>query len=238
MRVLALVSLKGGSGKTTLAAHLAVQADEAGAGPLVLMDTDTHGSLTDWWDARGDDRIDMAQTNLARLGADIDAFRRQGYRLAMIDTPPANPVVLQSALQNADLAVIPVRPGPQDLRAVGATIDICERAGKPIAFVINAAAAPQHRLDDVAAALAPFGTVMPNHLPYCAAMADAMAMGGTILEAAPDDAAAQALPLLWDQLCQRAEKNFRRTVFSAGAPLGAPHPARLNAPAFGRRIAG
>ena len=48
MRVLALVSLKGGSGKTTLAAHLAVQADESGAGPLVLMDTDTHGGLTDW----------------------------------------------------------------------------------------------------------------------------------------------------------------------------------------------
>ena len=49
MRVLALASQKGGSGKTTLSGHLAVQAQRSGAGPVVLIDIDPQGSLADWW---------------------------------------------------------------------------------------------------------------------------------------------------------------------------------------------
>ncbi len=52
MHVIAVASQKGGSGKTTLAGHLAVAADAAGAGPVLLVDTDPQGSLTRWWDAR------------------------------------------------------------------------------------------------------------------------------------------------------------------------------------------
>ncbi|MES2301155.1 MAG: ParA family protein, partial [Pseudomonadota bacterium] len=52
MRVLALASQKGGSGKTTLSGHLAVQAQRAGAGPVVLIDIDPQGSLSDWWNER------------------------------------------------------------------------------------------------------------------------------------------------------------------------------------------
>ena len=52
MRVLALASQKGGSGKTTLSGHLAVEAQRAGAGPVVLIDIDPQGSLADWWNER------------------------------------------------------------------------------------------------------------------------------------------------------------------------------------------
>ncbi|HYD98344.1 MAG TPA: ParA family protein, partial [Alphaproteobacteria bacterium] len=52
MRVLALSSQKGGSGKTTLSGHLAVQAERAGAGPVCLIDIDPQGSLADWWNER------------------------------------------------------------------------------------------------------------------------------------------------------------------------------------------
>ena len=65
MYVLAVASQKGGSGKTTLAGHLAVQADRVGAGPVALVDTDPQGSLAEWWNAR------TAETPLfARTGAD------------------------------------------------------------------------------------------------------------------------------------------------------------------------
>ena len=52
MYVIAVASQKGGSGKTTLAGHLAVQADRTGFGPVALVDTDPQGSLSEWWNAR------------------------------------------------------------------------------------------------------------------------------------------------------------------------------------------
>ena len=53
MQVVVLASQKGGSGKTTLSGHLAVEAERSGMGPVVLIDTDPQGSLSDWWNARG-----------------------------------------------------------------------------------------------------------------------------------------------------------------------------------------
>jgi len=55
MRVLALSSQKGGSGKTTLSGHLAVQAQRVGYGPVCLIDIDPQGSLADWWNEREDE---------------------------------------------------------------------------------------------------------------------------------------------------------------------------------------
>ncbi|MFX5709779.1 ParA family protein, partial [Acinetobacter baumannii] len=80
-----------------------------------------------------------AQTTVARLSADLEVLRQQGFRLAVIDTPPAITMAIQSVIAVAELIVIPTRPSPHDLRAVGATVDLCERAGKPLIFVVNAA---------------------------------------------------------------------------------------------------
>jgi chromosome partitioning protein len=80
----------------------------------------------------------FAQTTVARLAADLEVLRQQGFRLAVIDTPPAITMAIQSVIQVAELIVIPTRPSPHDLRAVGATVDLCERAGKPLIFVVNA----------------------------------------------------------------------------------------------------
>ena len=89
MRVLAMASQKGGSGKTTLSGHLAVQAQLAGAGPVVLIDIDPQGSLSDWWNERETEFPAFAQTTVARLAADLEVLRQQGFRMAVIDTPPA-----------------------------------------------------------------------------------------------------------------------------------------------------
>jgi chromosome partitioning protein len=84
MRVLALASQKGGSGKTTLTRHLAAQAERAGHGPVVLIDIDPQGSLSDWWNERTAEEPAFAQTTVARLAADLEILRQQARRLPPI----------------------------------------------------------------------------------------------------------------------------------------------------------
>jgi cellulose biosynthesis protein BcsQ len=71
MRVMAFASQKGGSGKTTLAGHIAVQAELAGAGPVAIIDTDPQGSLSDWWNARRAQTPVFAQTFISRHTPDL-----------------------------------------------------------------------------------------------------------------------------------------------------------------------
>lgn len=240
MRVLALASQKGGSGKTTLSGHLAVQAQLAGAGPVVLIDIDPQGSLADWWNERETDYPAFAQTTVARLASDLEILRQQGFKLAVIDTPPAITMAIQSVIGVSELIVVPTRPSPHDLRAVGATVDLCERAGKPLIFVVNAATPKAKITSEAAVALSQHGTVAPVTLHHRTDYAASMIDGRTVMEVDPQGKSAEEIRSLWSYVSDRLEKNFRRTVFSAPA---APQAAGFGAMrplggGFGRRVAG
>lgn len=235
MRVLAMASQKGGSGKTTLSGHLAVQAQLAGHGPVVLIDIDPQGSLSDWWNERDTEYPAFAQTTVARLQADLEVLRQQGFRLAVIDTPPAITMAIQSVIQVAELIVIPTRPSPHDLRAVGATVDLCERAGKPLIFVVNAATPKARITSEAAVALSQHGTVAPITLHHRTDFASSMIDGRTVMETDPRGKSAGEVAGLWAYIFDRLEKNFRRTVFAAPAQpsqFGQPRPSG----GFGRRV--
>ncbi len=234
MRVLAMASQKGGSGKTTLSGHLAVQAQMAGAGPVVLIDIDPQGSLSDWWNERQAEFPAFAQTTVARLAADLEMLRQQGFKMAVIDTPPAITVAIQSVIQVAELIVVPTRPSPHDLRAVGATVDLCDRAGKPLIFVVNAATPKAKITSEAAVALSQHGTVAPITLHQRTDFAASMIDGRTVMEVDPKGKSAAEVAALWVYVSDRLEKNFRRTVFSA-PQAGA---ARNGAGGFGRRVVG
>lgn len=238
MRVIALASHKGGTGKTTLAGHLAVQAQRAGAGPVVVVDTDHLGTLVDWWDARPHADIAFVESHMGRLASDLAALREDGFRLAFIDTPSANPIAIQTAMQQADLVVVPVRIGPHDLKAVGSMLDLSDRVGKPIAFLMNAVPALNGSAEDVGAALARHGSVLPCWVGQHSDLAQAMAAGLTIMECDPDSSASQDFELIWEQICQRADKNFRKTVFAAPGSLGFAAVVRPGPIGFGRRHIG
>lgn len=239
MRVLALASQKGGSGKTTLSGHLAVEAQRTGAGPVVLIDIDPQGSLADWWNEREDDMPAFAQTTVARLAADLEVLRQQGFKLAILDTPPAITMAIQSVIQVAELIVIPTRPSPHDLRAVGATVDLCERAGKPLIFVVNAATPKAKITYEAAVALSQHGTVAPVTLHHRTDFAASMIDGRTVMEIDPDGKSAAEIHELWGYISDRLEKNFRRTVFSS--PKFATQQRTVQRPVaggFGRRVTG
>lgn len=238
MRVLAMASQKGGSGKTTLSGHLAVQAQRAGHGPVVLIDIDPQGSLAAWWNDRAADYPAFAQTTVARLQADLEVLRQQGFKIAMIDTPPAITMAIQSVINVAELVVVPTRPSPHDLRAVGATVELCDRASKPLLFVLNGATPHAQITADAAVTLSQHGTVAPVTIHQRTDYAVAMIAGGTVMEIDPGGESATEIAHLWTYVADRLEKNFRRTVFTVPTVAGAPGFGPRPGAGFGRRVIG
>jgi chromosome partitioning protein len=203
MRVIVFASQKGGSGKTTLAGHVGVQAELSGRGPVALIDTDPQGSLAKWWNCRESATPAFLHSAFTNLVHDLDEARAQGFKLVVIDTPPAVTKAISEVVSFADLVVLPTRPSPHDLRAVGPTIDICDARRKPMIFVLNAATQRARITMEAAVALSQHGTVAPvtiyNRTDFAASMID----GRTVMEIEPEGKSAEEVRGLWDYLDQR-----------------------------------
>ena len=197
MYTIVAASQKGGSGKTTLSGHLAVEAARAGAGPVALIDTDPQGSLAHWWNARKAPQPHFVKAGLLDLGAALAQLDKMGIRIAVIDTPPAITASISQVVAHADLVIVPTRPSPHDLRAVGATVDIAERHNKPLIFVINAATARARITGESAVALSQHGVVAPITVHHRVDFAASMIDGRTVGEAAPGSPSAREIRELW-----------------------------------------
>ena len=233
MRVIVFASQKGGSGKTTLAGHIAVEAEREGAGPVALIDTDPQASLAKWWNARTEPQPAFIQSVYSNLFHDLDRARADGFRLVVIDTPPAVTRAISEVVSFADLVVAPTRPSPHDMRAVGPTVDIADAHGKPLVFAINGAT-PQARITSEAAiALSQHGTVAPsvihNRVDYAASMID----GRTVMEVDPFCKSAKEIAALWRYLEERLNRAEGGYNAQAGGPAFEPSHTRP----FGRREA-
>ena len=100
-----------------------------------MVDADPQGSLSDWWNERKADFSVFVQTSVPRLQDDVGRLLNLSIQLLVSYTPPA----ITATIALADLVVVPTRPRPHDLRSVGRTVDLVERYGKPLVFVINGA---------------------------------------------------------------------------------------------------
>jgi len=206
MYTIVAASQKGGSGKTTLSGHLAVEASRAGAGEIALIDTDPQGSLAHWWNARQAPEPRFVKAGLPDLDQALEGLRRMGIKIAVIDTPPAITQSISQVVAHADLVIVPTRPSPHDLRAVGATVDIAERHGKPLVFVINAASPRARITGESAVALSQHGTVAPITIHHRTDFAASMIDGRTVGEVVPDSQSAKEISELWVYLQDRLSR--------------------------------
>jgi chromosome partitioning protein len=156
MQTIVVASQKGGSGKTTITRNLAVALGE----DVALIDTDPQGSLTAWWNRR--DAETPALISIANgLSATLDALREAGMKLVLIDTPPSAHAFVADVIGLADLVVVPVRPTPDDLDAVGPTLDMIEAAGRNFIFIVSQAKKRTRLALETVPALAQHGKVSP-----------------------------------------------------------------------------
>ncbi len=232
LQVIAFASRKGGSGRTTLCSQLAVQAELEGAGPVALVDADPQGSLAQWWNAREAETPVFVKTSLDRLSGDLDQLRGQGIRRVFIDTPPAATESIREIVGHANLVVIPTRPSPHDLRAVGGTLDVVEALNRPLIFVVNGAPPRARITAQAATALSQHGTVAPSAVHQRVDFAVSMIDGRAVMELNPNSRAAAEVAALWQYLSARLGKLERRH-------LRLPFVGRDRRPAgpvFGRRV--
>ncbi len=137
MKTIAIVSRKGGAGKTTLAVHLAVAASIKGK-QTAIIDRDPQASAAGWGDSRASDTPAVVSAQAARLPKVLETAIIAGADLAIIDTAPHSETAALAAIRAADLILIPCRLAILDLRAISDTIDLVNLTKKTATVVLNA----------------------------------------------------------------------------------------------------
>jgi chromosome partitioning protein len=196
MHVIAIVSQKGGVGKSTLAVHLATEANAQGQ-RVLLLDLDPQGSAMEWASRRGDRPPDVSGANPASIGKEIERAKGEGYDLVVVDTAPhADHAALQAA-RSADLVAIPCRPSTFDIAAISATLDLCKLANKQAVVVLNAAPIRSRVATEAEEAITEKGgKVSSVIIRQRVAFQHCMIDGRTAAEYEPDGAAAREISRL------------------------------------------
>ncbi len=212
MKTVAVISQKGGAGKTTLALHLAVAAQSAGVVTLVL-DADPQATASTWstWrEAAEPDVIDCASPPL--LARKLEQAAALGAELVVIDTPPHADSMSAAACRAADLILVPCRPRGFDLAAVQQTADLVRVSGKPgfVVFTAGPIRAPK-LYAEAAELIRGFGLELaPVTMSERAAYHHATGAGRTAGEVDPAGKAAAEVAALWTWTRERVNLSTRQ----------------------------
>jgi len=197
MQTLAFLSQKGGSGKTTLAVHTAVAAQEDGE-RVVIVDTDLQKSATTWSDARESNTPAVAPVAAAALNDVLKASRHDAMTLCIIDTAPHAAPDAARVAALVDLVVIPCRPTAFDLAATGSAVEIVKAAKARAVFVLSACPLRAPEIVETRAVLEAYGfPVAPVVITDRRAFARAVASGRAVTEFDAKGKAAHEIRELW-----------------------------------------
>lgn len=198
MKTLAVMSQKGGTGKTTVAAHLAIAAEAAGC-RTILMDMDPQRSATAWSRLREGPGPVMSDAKAGTLFIARQAAEKLRMGLMVIDTPPSCGDETLEAARHADLCLIVVRPSFFDIEAARSTVETVKALGRPALFLLNQTPAGQAAAVKAAVeSLGRYGLpVSPVRLHSRPAYQAAIGRGRTVQETAPSSVAAVESDALW-----------------------------------------
>jgi chromosome partitioning protein len=205
MRSIALLTRKGGAGKTTLTASLAVAAAAAGE-KVIAFDLDSQGSLVRWPERRKAANAPnsvviepLESERLPQLPAIFEGLAGVGFTLAVFDTAEADRGALSLVIDSVDLCLLPARPARLDVDATAATFRSVFLAKRSAAFVLNQCPSTYRslRASEAGEQLIRLGVLAEPMLPASIDFQDAIAAGLGVTEYARGGKAAQEIEALW-----------------------------------------
>ena len=208
-KIITVAQQKGGAGKTTLAAHLAVAFTAAGKS-VAVVDIDPQESLTMWYRLREETRGDAGAGLLVnqitgwRVKNEVERLARE-HDLVIIDSPPHAETEAKIAIRAADLVVVPVQPSPMDVWATGPTLELAREEGTPALIVLNRVPPRANLTDDMVAAIKKSGASLArsrigNRVVFAGALSEGKAVG----EVQPRGKAAAEIKALAKEILKKA----------------------------------
>jgi chromosome partitioning protein len=204
MKTIAIISQKGGAGKTTVAIHLAVAAEQRGL-KTAIFDLDPQASAASWSDKRTAASPTVVAAQATRLTSLLEQAEAQSADLVIIDSAPNADAASLAAARAADLILVPCRPAAFDLNAIGTTLNLAAVAGK-LAYVVLNAVPPQGKVGEEArSALSDGGVAVAGPvLHQLVAFSHAVNDGRSAQELYPKSKAAAEIVALFDWVIKHA----------------------------------
>ncbi len=207
MKVIAVLNQKGGSGKTTIATHLA-RALQLGGADVLLVDSDPQGSARDWAAVREDHPLAVVGIDRPTIDRDLKQIARKDF--VVIDGAPQAADLAVSAIKAADFVLIPVQPSPYDIWAAADLVDLVKQRidltdGRlQAAFVVSRAIKGTRIGAEVTEALAGYGLpVLESRITQRVSYPGTAAAGLTVMESEPNGDAAAEIYALADEIKQK-----------------------------------
>jgi len=209
-KIITIAQQKGGAGKTTLAAHLALA--WAATSRVAIIDIDPQASLATWFRLRRErlgalaPGIEVAALGGWRVAGEVERQAR-GHDIVVIDSAPHAETEARIAVRVASLVLVPVQPSPMDVWATRPTLELARQERVPALLVLNRVPARANLTEAMAAELDALGApVAAAQIGNRVALASALAEGKGIIEAAPNSRAADEVAALAREVLAAIER--------------------------------
>ena len=209
-KVITVAQQKGGAGKTTLAAHLAVAYTAMGRS-VAAVDIDPQQSLSMWYRLRGERFGDAGAGLLVnqlqgwRLKNEVDKLAR-GHDVVIVDSPPHAETEARIAVRSASIVIVPVQPSPMDVWATQPTLELAAAEKVPALLVLNRVPPRANLTDEMIAQIKESGAqIAKNRVGNRVAFASALAEGRAIGEVQPSGKGAREMAALAKEILKKAQ---------------------------------
>lgn len=197
MRTIAVCSLKGGAGKSTITVHLAVEAKEK----TMILDCDPQASCVLWSSLRGQEYPCVEPADLSAVPARIATAASKGYGYVFVDFSPRTSSAVASALKAVDFLLVPVPPNAFDIGTLEQTLSIASAAGKPGCIVLSRCPPRAREVIELRESLSGLALPLaPVQITERRVFARSLATGKSVGEVEPDSPATSEIQSLWNHI--------------------------------------
>jgi chromosome partitioning protein len=200
MKTIIVSSRKGGAGKTTLSLNLATLASQKGKKKVALLDLDPQGSSQFWVSLREADYPMVRKVACNDLLIELSELEEKGFDYVFLDMPPTDKKWIKSAMEHADLVLIPTKASPLDIHSASSTLEWASDAGSKVAWVINGASVssstPSIVFEQLKASAKTCRTIVHERNDFVISVG----LGKSVSEFAPNSKAANEIEQLWREV--------------------------------------